>query len=141
MKDYDRIANLVISLTEINIFENRRTQKHVDARAFFDYIMREVKNKTFLEIAKYYKSNGKKANHTTVLYRVNLFEEIKNRRPEFKTWQRLIEQTTVSPKDLLSIMDKIKSLKNIESIEQVVDILDALTEEELQKKDSFLRTV
>ncbi len=141
MKEYDRIANLVISLTEINIFENRRTQKHVDARAFFDYIMREVKNKTFLEIAKYYKSHGKKANHTTVLYRVNLFEEIKNRRPEFKTWQRLIEQTTVSPKDLLSIMDKIKSLKNIESIEQVVDILDALTEEELQKKDSFLRTV
>lgn len=141
MKDFDRIANLVISLTEIDIFENRRTQKHVDARAFFDYIMREVKNKTFIGIAKYYRTRGKKANHTTVLYRVNLFQEIKSRRPEFETWQRLIEQTTVSPKDLLSIMNKIKSLKNIESIEQVVDILDALTEEEMLNEDTFLRTV
>ncbi len=27
MNEYDKIANLVISLTEIDIFENRRTQK------------------------------------------------------------------------------------------------------------------
>jgi len=132
MKDYDRIANLVISLTEIDIFENRRTQKHVDARAFFDYIMRKVKNKTFHGIAKYYKTKGKKSDHSTVLYRVNLFEEIKNRRPEFNNWQRLIEQTTVSAEDLFIIMNKIKSLENIESIEQVVEILDVLKEEELE---------
>jgi len=132
MNDYDKIANLVISLTEIDIFENRRTQKHVDARAFFDYIMRKVNNKTFIGIAKYYKTKGKKANHTTILYRVNLFEEIKNRRPEFNNWQRLIEQTTVSAEDLLLIMNKLKSLENIESIEQVVEILDVLKEEELE---------
>ena len=141
MRDYDRIANLVISLTETDIFENRKTQKHVDARAFFDYIMRKVKNKTFLEIAKYYKTKGKKSDHSTVLYRVNLFEEIKNRRKEFESWQRLIEQTTVSPEDLLNIMDKIKSLKNIDSIEQVVEILDVLKEEEEIKKDAFLGTI
>jgi len=132
MNDYDKIANLVISLTEIDIFENRKTQKHVDARAFFDYIMRKVKNKTFHGIAKYYNTKGKKANHTTILYRVNLFEEIKNRRPEFNNWQRLIEQTTVSAEDLLLIMNKLKSLENIESIEQVVEILDVLKEEELE---------
>jgi hypothetical protein len=132
MNDYDKIANLVISLTEIDIFENRKTQKHVDARAFFDYIMRKVKNKTFIGIAKYYNTKGKKANHTTILYRVNLFEEIKKRRPEFNNWQRLIEQTTVSSEDLLLIMNKLKSLENIESIEQVVEILDVLKEEELE---------
>tara|TARA_R110001599_G_scaffold10762_1_gene52395 strand:- start:215 stop:628 length:414 start_codon:yes stop_codon:yes gene_type:complete len=132
MNDYDKIANLVISLTEIDIFENRKTQKHVDARAFFDYIMRKVKNKTFIGIAKYYNTKGKKANHTTILYRVNLFEEIKKRRPEFNNWQRLIEQTTVSAEDLLLIMNKLKSLENIESIEQVVEILDVLKEEELE---------
>lgn len=141
MKDYDRIANLVISLTDIDIFENRKTQNHVDARAFFDYIMREVKNKTFIEIAKYYKTKGKSSDHSTVLYRVNLFEEIKKRRKEFKTWQRLIEEITVSPKDLLNIIDKIKSLKNIESIEQVADILDFIKEEEIDKKNEFLNSI
>jgi len=94
--------------------------------------MRKVNNKTFIGIAKYYKTKGKKANHTTILYRVNLFEEIKNRRPEFNNWQRLIEQTTVSAEDLLLIMNKLKSLENIESIEQVVEILDVLKEEELE---------
>ena len=65
MNDYDKIANLVISLTEIDIFENRKTQKHVDARAFFDYIMRKVKNKTYTGIAKYYNSKGKTSDHST----------------------------------------------------------------------------
>jgi len=130
MNEYDRIADLVINLTETDIFENRRTQKHVDARAFFDYIMRKVKNKTYTGIAKYYNSKGKTSDHSQVYYRVNLFDEIKHRRPEFNNWQNLIEQTTVSYEVLLLIMDKIKSLENIESIEQVVNILDVLKEEE-----------
>ncbi len=46
MEEYDRIANLVMSLTETDIFKNRRTQSHVDAQAFFDYKMRKIKNKT-----------------------------------------------------------------------------------------------
>ena len=103
MKDYERIANLVISLTETDIFENRKTQKHVDSRAFF--------------------------------------HEIKQRRPEFNTWQRIIEQTTVSQEDLLSIMEKINSLTDIKSIEKVVDILDVLRDQELEQKESFLKTI
>lgn len=141
MQEYDRIANLVISLTETNIFENRRTQKYVDARAFFDYIMRKVKNKTLNDIAKYYISKGKSSDHTSVLYRINMFEEIKTRKPEYKTWQRLVEQRTISQEQLLMIMEKIKKLKSIESIEQVVNILDVLTEEELEEKDTFLKTI
>jgi len=141
MKEYERIANLVISLTKTDIFENRKTQKHVDSRAFFDYIMRKVKNKTYQSIANFYKYKNKPAHHATVYYRINLFHEIKQRRPEFNTWQRIIEQTTVSQEDLLSIMEKINSLNDIKSIEQVVDILDVLREQELEQKESFLKTI
>ena len=126
MKDYERIANLVISLTETDIFENRKTQKHVYSRAFFDYIMRKVKNKTYQSIANFYKSKNKPTNHATVYYRINLFHEIKQRRPEFNTWQRIIEQT---------------SLTDIKSIEKVVDILDVLRDQELEQKESFLKTI
>ena len=91
MNEYDKIANLVISLTEIDIFENRRTQSHVDARAFFDFIMRKLKNKTYTGIAKYYHTKGKSADHSTILYRTNMFDEIKCRKPEYKTWLNIIK--------------------------------------------------
>lgn len=130
MIEYNRIANLVISLTDVNIFENRKTQNHVDARAFFDYIMRKVKQKKLTDIAQYYKAKGKTSDHTTVLYRINMFNEIKSRRPEFHTWQKIVEQTTVSQEELLLIMEKLKSLKNTDSIEQVIDLIDTLSYKE-----------
>jgi len=141
MREYNRIANLVISLTQINIFENRRTQKHVDARALFDYIMRTYKNKKLTSIANFYKSKGKSADHSIVLYRINMFDEIKSRRPEFIKWQRIIEQTTISNEEMLMIIEKIKNFRNIDSIEQVVEIVDVLTEKELQKKDSIINSI
>ena len=141
MREYNRIANLVISLTQINIFENRRTQKHVDARALFDYIMRTYKNKKLTSIANFYKSKGKTSDHSIVLYRVNMFDEIKSRRPEFVKWQRIIEQTTISNEEMLMIIEKLKSFRNIDSIEQVVEIVDVLTDKELQEKDSFIKTI
>lgn len=141
MREYNRIANLVISLTQINIFENRRTQQHVDARALFDYIMRTYKNKKLQSISDFYKSKGKTSDHSIVLYRVNMFEEIKSRRPEFVKWQRIIEQTTISNEEMLMIIEKLKSFRNIDSIEQVVEIVDVLTDKELQEKDSFIKTI
>ena len=77
MKDYDKIAELVINLTEIDIFENRRTQSHVDARTLFDYIMNRVHKKTLESIAAYYVSKGKSSNHSTIYYRLCKFKSLK----------------------------------------------------------------
>ena len=130
MNEYDRIADLVISLTEIDIFENRRTQSHVDARAFFDFIMRKLKNKTYTGIAKYYHSKGKSADHSTILYRTNMFDEIKCRKPEYKTWLNIIKNEIISSKELLIVFDKIKVLKTPDSLEQVNELIDKLAYKE-----------
>ena len=106
MKDYDRIAELVINLTEINIFDNRRTQSLVDARTLFDHIMSKVHKKT-LE-----------------------FQELIQRRPEFLTWLNIIKNSTVGSNELLIIIDKIKKLKTAESIEQLNELLDKLNYKE-----------
>jgi hypothetical protein len=130
MEEYDRIANLVMSLTETDIFKNRRTQSHVDARAFFDYIMRKLKNKTYESIAKYYQTKGKSADHSTILYRTNLFEEIKKRKPEYETWLNIIKNEIISSKELLKVFDKIKVLKTPDSLEQVNELVDKLSYKE-----------
>jgi len=130
MDEYDKIANLVISLTEIDIFENRRTQSHVDARAFFDFIMRKLKNKTYTGIAKYYHTKGKSADHSTILYRTNMFDEIKCRKPEYKTWLNIIKNEIISSKELLIVYNKIKVLKTPDSLEQVNELVDKLAYKE-----------
>ena len=130
MKDYDRIAELVINLTEINIFENRRTQSIVDARALFDYIMNTVHKKTLESIATYYESQGKSSNHSAIYYRLSKFQELIQRRPEFLTWLNIIKNSTVGSNELLIIIDKIKKLKTAESIEQLNELLDKLNYKE-----------
>ena len=91
MTNYDKIAELVINLTEIDIFENRRTQSHVDARTLFDYIMNRVHKKTLESIASYYVSKGKSSNHSTFSYnRQN--QKPKNSRV-YRTSQRITRQT------------------------------------------------
>lgn len=130
MNEYDRIANLVISLTETDIFENRRTQNHVDARALFDFIMRKLKNKTYESISQYYKTKGKTADHSGILYRINMFEEIKRRKPEYETWLSIIKNEIISSDELLILIDKLKVLKSTESLNQVSELVDKLTYKE-----------
>ena len=101
MTNYDKIAELVINLTEIDIFENRRTQSHVDARTLFDYIMNRVHKKTLESIAAYYVSKGKSSNHSTIYYRLSKFKELvhnrQNQKPKnsrvYRTSQRITRQT------------------------------------------------
>jgi len=130
MKDYDRIAELVINLTEINIFENRRTQNLVDARALFDYIMYKVHTKTLESIAIYYESQGKSSDHSSIYYRLSKFKDLVRRRPEFMTWLNIIKNNTVGSEELLIIIDKIKNLKTAESKEQLNELLDKLNYKE-----------
>jgi len=130
MKDYDRIAELVINLTEINIFDNRRTQSLVDARTLFDHIMSKVHKKTLESIASYYESQGKSSNHSAIYYRLSKFKELIQRRPEFLTWLNIIKNSTVGSNELLIIIDKIKKLKTAESIEQLNELLDKLNYKE-----------
>jgi len=141
MNEYDRIANLVMNLTQINIFENRRTQSHVDARAFFDYIMREVKDKTYQSIAEFYINNGKTSDHTNIYYRVNLFKEICLRRPEFNSWLAIIKSKTISQEKLLCLMKKIAMLNDEESYNKLSDFLSLLAKKEEVKEKSFVNTL
>ncbi len=92
--------------------------------------MRKLKNKTYTGIAKYYHTKGKSADHSTILYRTNMFDEIKCRKPEYKTWLNIIKNEIISSKELLIVFDKIKVLKTPDSLEQVNELIDKLAYKE-----------
>jgi DNA-binding protein H-NS len=92
--------------------------------------MRKLKSKTYESIAKYYHTKGKSADHSTILYRTNMFEEIKKRKPEYETWLNIIKNEIISSEELLTVFDKLKVLKTSESLEQVNELVDKLTYKE-----------
>ena len=140
MKDYDKIADLVINLTETDIFKNQKTQNHVDSRTFFDYIMRYLHNKTLHSISNFYLSKGKTSSHATIYHRLTKFDELLSRRPEFLTWLNIIKNTIVDTKEALSMYNKIKGLKTRDSLDQVNELLDKLTYKEKLYKTLLIKS-
>ena len=60
MKIQTKIANLVTKETGCDIFSSKKTQEIVDARALYEYILREEYKLTLKQIQDYYRSKGKK---------------------------------------------------------------------------------
>ena len=59
-----------------------------------------------------------------------MFDEIKCRKPEYKTWLNIIKNEIISSKELLIVFDKIKVLKTPDSLEQVNELIDKLAYKE-----------
>jgi hypothetical protein len=80
---YDLVARRIIKETGVNIFDKRRTLEIVDARAMACYIYNKYYGGTLHGISRYFNSKGKRFDHSTVYYNINLFDqEVKERRKD-----------------------------------------------------------
>ena len=124
MKQYKKIANLVMMHTKVDIFSNRKTQEIVDARSLFEYIMYEQFKCTYQSISNFYYSNGKIRNHSVILYSVKKYkDEIGVRRKDFKEiLYRILttEITHIKYKNIVDEVSKISTVKGLESIKAFV---------------------
>lgn len=124
MKQYKKIANLVMLHTETDIFSSRKTQDIVDARALFDYIMKIEFRCTYQSISNFYYANGKTRNHSAVLHSVRKYtDEISVRRKDFKEiLYRILttEITHIKYKNIVHEIGKISTVKGLDSIKAFV---------------------
>ena len=80
---YNDIAKAIVMKTNVNIFENRRTLEHFDARSMMCYILRVHYKVRLTDIAKFFIAQGKKFDHSLVIYNVNKFrDEVIHRRTD-----------------------------------------------------------
>ncbi len=71
------IANKIIELSGINIFEDSRKKNIVEMRSLLIYILREKLGMRWVNIALFLKSNNKPVNHATLIHSVKNFEMYK----------------------------------------------------------------
>jgi len=116
MKKEELIAKRINKILGINIFDNLRTTKQVDARSLYCYILRKDLKLTLYEIRDIFRSKGKLFDHSTVYYNVNLYQEVKQRNPAFEILRNEI-LGKISVKYLL-----LEQINKIEDEEQLIKI-------------------
>jgi len=67
MKPID-IANKIIKLTEVNIFDDNRKKNTVEYRALCCFLLREKLKMRWTNIANFFKNNGKSMHHATAIH-------------------------------------------------------------------------
>ena len=64
------IANAVINLTGLDVFKETRDREYVETRALLNTMLHDDIGMGWSRIAEFYKGNGKKMNHATVMHSV-----------------------------------------------------------------------
>lgn len=128
MSQIKKIANLVMSYTGVDIYSKRKTQDVVDARALFEYIMREDYKVTYATLTDHYRKNGKKRKHDVMIYSVKKFEdEIRHRRKDLNDYYKTILKTEITVKqyqNAYSLITGIKTQKQLRKFrEYMTDLL------------------
>ena len=86
----NEIAQKVIQLSGINIFEKTRKREVVEMRGLFFYILREKVNMGWTEIAKYFKDSGTLVHHATVMHSYKNYEIYKSTNKKIQEIEEMI---------------------------------------------------
>lgn len=132
MSQHKKIANLVMQYTGVDIYSKRKTQDIVDARALFEYIMREDYKVTYASLTDHYRKNGKKRKHDVMIYSVQNFkDEIRHRRIDLNEYYQNILKTEITVKqyqNAYSLITNIKTQKQLRKFrEYMSDLLKETT--------------
>lgn len=114
------IGTCINSICKTNIYENKRTQEIVDYRSLFCYILNKDLKFTLHSIKDHFISKGKKMSHCNVYHNVNLFNEVRARKPHLNDVREQILES-IDPKYLL-----IKMIENIEDKEKIEQIINCI---------------
>ena len=137
MSQHKKIADLVIKYTGENIYSKRRTQPIVDARALFEYIMREDYKVTYASITEHYRKNGKRRKHDAMIYSVRNFQkEIRGRRKDLNAYYQNILQTEITVRQYQNAYSLISQIKSQKQIRKFRSYMSELLKEPDKKQET-----
>jgi hypothetical protein len=133
-KKYNEVAKRIEKLTGLDVFQNVRNQEIVDARAMMCYILNKYYCETLHGIARYFRENGKRFDHSTVYYNIQLYaNDVSKRRRDLydnlmyfvgtvdsTTHLNIILDTVLSPDDQQRVIDVVNRLVNKYSNRSVI---------------------
>jgi hypothetical protein len=132
----EQIANEIIMLSKVNIFDNTRRRAYVEARALLSYILRKYKKMKYREIVQFFRENNKSINHATIIHYIKNFESyIKFNRKLNQMMNTIV--MNMDEKDYRSRRDFIKlkaDILNKSSVDSVLELIHKLHNKEIKQK-------
>jgi hypothetical protein len=123
-KKYNEVAKRIEKLTGLDVFQNVRNQEIVDARAMMCYILNKYYSETLHGIARYFRENGKRFDHSTVYYNIQLYaNDVSKRRRDLSDNLMYFVGTVDSTTHLNIILDTVLSS---EDQQRVIDVVNRL---------------
>jgi|TARA_R100000995_G_scaffold81649_1_gene54638 hypothetical protein len=136
--EINKIATLVKDLSGVDVFEDRRTRKHVEGRALLNFMLRNHFGMTLYQIKDYYLSKGKNYDHATALFSLNNFEMYKKYSKELDGWldvlKRLYTDDELDNLKRETIKTKIDYISN-DYVNRIYRIVNHLPMTQLTKKE------
>jgi hypothetical protein len=123
-KKYNEVAKRIEKLTGLDVFQNVRNQEIVDARAMMCYILNKYYSETLHGIARYFRENGKRFDHSTVYYNIQLYaNDVSKRRRDLSDNLMYFVGTVDSTTHLNIILDTVLSA---DDQQRVIDVVNRL---------------
>ena len=97
-KDISMVADMLLKVSNLNIYNDSRHREYVEVRAVFYYIMREDYGATYSTIQKFMEFKSKKIHHATILHSIKNFEYYVLFNPILQVWRDAILNEIVTIK-------------------------------------------
>ena len=117
----NQIAKTIKDLTQIDVFDKRRTLEVVDARALFCYILRHDMKYKSVQVRDIIRKR-RPYDHATVLYNVKLYDtDVRYRRPDLEEL-RLQLVNLYSP--YFTMLKKVNALTDETLMKEIIKLID-----------------
>ena len=103
------IAEKIIKLSGVNIYDNTRQRPYVEFRAIVCYLLREKLNLRWKDIAAFFKSQGKNMDHAPAMHLVKMYPIYKRDNKQLTEFENTFVFKSRIP---YSEIDKVNYLEN-----------------------------
>jgi hypothetical protein len=133
----NKIAKRINKLSGINVFENTRKIKYVEARSLLGFILKKYEGMTLHQIRDFYIKNGKSMNHATIIHSIKNFQIFKNYSPQLIDWLNIISEDingydNQEKRELIKL--KLNYISN-EDVDDIAVVVDAMAKRQLEVSD------
>lgn len=137
MNRANKIAKRINKLANINVFENTRKIKYVEARSLLGFVLKKYEGMTLYQIRDFYIKNGKSMNHATIIHSIKNFQIFKNYSPQLIDWLNIISDDINSydnqeKRELIKL--KLNYISN-KDVDELAIMIDAMAKKELEVTD------
>lgn len=137
MNRANKIAKRINKLANINLFENTRKIKYVEARSLLGFVLKKYEGMTLYQIRDFYIKNGKNMNHATIIHSIKNFQIFKNYSPQLIDWLNIISDDINSydnqeKRELIKL--KLNYISN-KDVDELAIMIDAMAKKELEVTD------